>query len=158
KYFTEADRDEVKDLLKSNLGKNPNQALLKVVRYTSDTMDRHHPPKPAEGPKVNPAQQPVIHPNNQVDRPMREHGMNNSWVGWVCMIVAVLVVVWVIFAIIRAIIGMFSGGYGGYGGGPGYGGGYGYGGGGFFTGMLGGLFGSMAGMWIYNNMFGGHAT
>ena len=41
----------------------------------------------------------------------------------------------------------------------GYGGGYGYGGGGgFFTGMLGGMFGSMAGMWMYNNMFGGHAT
>jgi len=34
-------------------------------------------------------------------------------------------------------------------------GGSGYGGGGFFSSLLGGLFGAAAGMWLYNNLFGG---
>jgi uncharacterized protein len=69
--------------------------------------------------------------------------------GYVCIGLAVLLGIWLIFGLIRA----FSGGGGGGGGGPGGGGG---GGGGFMTGLLGGLFGAMAGMWLYNNLLGGH--
>ena len=50
---------------------------------------------------------------------------------------------------------MTGGGGGGYAGGPpGYVGGGG-GGGGFFSNFLGGMFGSMAGSWMYNSFFGG---
>jgi uncharacterized protein len=46
-------------------------------------------------------------------------------------------------------------GPGGYGG-PGYGPGYGRPGGGFFSGMLGGLGGALAGNWLYDQMSGRH--
>jgi uncharacterized protein len=71
--------------------------------------------------------------------------------GWICLGLCVLLGVWVMIALIRALTG---GGGGGYGGG-GMGGGYGGGGGGFMTSFLGGMFGAAAGMWMYNNMFGG---
>ena len=67
--------------------------------------------------------------------------------GWICIGVVVLVVIWVAIALFRALTGGGGGG-GGMGGGGG-------GGGGFMSSMFGGLFGAMAGMWIYNSMFGG---
>ena len=74
--------------------------------------------------------------------------------GWVCIGLVVLLGVWLMIGVIRALTGGGGGG-GGYGGG-GYGGGGG--GGGFMTGLLGGMFGAMAGMWLYNNMLGGHSS
>ncbi len=71
--------------------------------------------------------------------------------GWICLGLCVALGIWVVVALIRALTG--GGGGGGYGGG--YGGGMGGGGGGFFTSFLGGMFGAAAGMWMYNNMFGG---
>jgi hypothetical protein len=71
------------------------------------------------------------------DKPGRSVG------GWICIGLCVLLGVWLVIGLIRA----FSGGGGG-----GYGGG---GGGGFGSSLLGGLFGAMAGMWLYNSMFGG---
>ena len=68
--------------------------------------------------------------------------------GWICIGVVVLLVIWVAIALFRALSG-------GGGGGGGMGGGGGGGGGGFMSSMFGGLFGAMAGMWIYNSMFGG---
>jgi uncharacterized protein len=67
--------------------------------------------------------------------------------GWICLVLCILLGVWLVIGIIRAL----TGGGGGYGGG-----GYGGGGGGFGSSLLGGLFGAMAGMWLYNSMFGGH--
>jgi uncharacterized protein len=61
--------------------------------------------------------------------------------GWVCLGLFVLLGVWLVIGLIRA----FSGG-GGMGG---------MGGGGFGSSLLGGLFGAMAGMWLYNSFFGG---
>jgi uncharacterized protein len=155
KYFLTDNRDRVKEILKSNLGKNRDQALGDVVHYTLESMDKNVPAvapprQKVEQPVERPRPAPVQHPVEP--RPVREAGAPN-WVGWICLIVAVLVVIWVVFALIRALTSFGGGGYG-YGGYPGYG--YGYGGG-FFTGMLGGMFGAMAGMWIYNHMFGGHA-
>jgi len=66
---------------------------------------------------------------------------------YLCIGICVLLGGWLIMGLIRA----FSGGGGGGSGGPGGGGG----GGGFMSGMMGGLFGAMAGMWLYNNVFGG---
>jgi hypothetical protein len=68
--------------------------------------------------------------------------------GWICLGLCILLGVWLVIGLIRALTG---GGGGGYGGG-GYGGGGG--GGGFMSSLFGGLFGAMAGMWLYNNMFG----
>ncbi|HVL14788.1 MAG TPA: hypothetical protein VM529_19605, partial [Gemmata sp.] len=62
--------------------------------------------------------------------------------GWICIGLCVLLGVWLVIGLIRAFTG------GGGGGGPGGGGG------GFGSSLLGGLFGAMAGMWIYNSMFG----
>jgi uncharacterized membrane protein YgcG len=76
-----------------------------------------------------------------------------------------------VLIILRVIGGLFGrrtgAGYGapmggmprpGYGGGPGYAGGPGYGGGGggFFSGLLGGLGGALAGNWIYDQFSGRH--
>lgn len=62
--------------------------------------------------------------------------------GWICIGLCVLLGVWLIIGLIRAFTG--GGGAGGPGGG----------GGGFGSALLGGLFGTMAGMWLYNSMFG----
>jgi len=72
----------------------------------------------------------------------------SSIMGWVCIGLVVLLAIWLVVGVIRALSGGGGGG-GGYGGGGG--------GGGFMTGLLGGLFGAMAGMWLYNNVFGGHS-
>jgi TPM domain len=157
-YFTKANVDAlVEDLNEMIKEKKGRDAMLKkITSYTLETMDKH--PRKKAGGEPAPRQAPVVH---DAPAPVHVRGGDNhpNWLSailpWVCLIVGGLVVVWIIFAIIRALTGMGGGGYG-YGGG--YGGGMMGGGGGFFTGMLGGLFGSMAGMWIYNNMFGGHAS
>jgi len=59
--------------------------------------------------------------------------------GYICMGIVGLLGAWLVIGLIRA----FRGG----GGGPG--------GGGFMTSLFGGLFGAMAGMWLYSNLFGG---
>jgi len=76
-------------------------------------------------------------------------GEGRGIMGWVCIGLCVMAGIWLVMGLIRA----FTGGGGG-GGGMG-GGGYGGGGGGFGSSLLGGLFGSMAGMYMYNQFFGG---
>lgn len=70
--------------------------------------------------------------------------------GWICLGICVLLAIWLVVGIIRALTAPSYGG--GYGGG-GYGGGGGFG---FGTALLGGMFGAMAGMWLYNSMMGTH--
>jgi len=70
---------------------------------------------------------------------------------WVLIIGGGLLVMWLVVGLIRAL----TGGGGGGGNGNGNGGGGGGGGGGFGTSLLGGMFGAMAGMYLYNSMFGG---
>jgi hypothetical protein len=69
--------------------------------------------------------------------------------GCICIGLVAFVGIWLVFGIIRA----FSGGMGGGGMGGGMGGG-GMGGGGFFPSLLGGMFGGLAGGWIYDRFFG----
>ena len=73
-----------------------------------------------------------------------------SIMGWVCVLLLVGLGVWLVIGLIRAFTG--TGGYAG----GGYGGGYGYGGGGFFPSLMGGMFGAMAGMWLYDQFTGSH--
>lgn len=63
--------------------------------------------------------------------------------GWLCIGLVGLLGIWLIMGLIRA----FSGGGGGMGGGMG--------GGGFLTSLLGGMFGAAAGMYMYDQFFGG---
>src|SRR5262245_441626 len=67
---------------------------------------------------------------------------------WLCIGLCVLLGVWLVIGLIRAFSGGGGGGAGGTGGG----------GGGFGSSLLGGLFGAMAGMWLYNNLFGGSTS
>ena len=78
-----------------------------------------------------------------------------SIAGWVCIGLVVLLAIWLVIGVIRALTGSSGGGGGNGGGGGGYGGGGG-GGGGFGMGLMGGLFGAMAGMYLYNSMMGTH--
>jgi uncharacterized protein len=82
--------------------------------------------------------------------------------GSICLIAGVVLFFWVVLALIRAFTGSGQGpampraqGYDGpgYAGGPGFG--PSYGGGGFFSNFMSGMFGAVAGNWIYHNMFGG---
>ncbi|HEY1187028.1 MAG TPA: hypothetical protein VGE74_05190, partial [Gemmata sp.] len=65
--------------------------------------------------------------------------------GWICLGLCVILCIWVVVALIRALTAPA------YYGGPGY-----YGGGGFGTAFFGGMFGVMAGMWLYDSMWGTH--
>jgi len=67
-------------------------------------------------------------------------GMLSGIGGWLCIGVVALLGVWLVIGVIRAFTG--GGGAGGAGGG------------GFMTSLFGGLFGAMAGMWLYNNFMG----
>ncbi len=64
--------------------------------------------------------------------------------GWICMGLCLLLGIWLMVGLFRALSG---GGGGGSMGGPG--------GGGFMSSLFGGLFGAMAGMWLYNSFFSG---
>ena len=83
-----------------------------------------------------------------------EHKAANAGEGsgimkWVCIGIAVLAGIWLVTGLMRAFSGGGGGGPGGMGGG---------GGGGFGSSLLGGLFGAMAGMWLYNNLLGGNTS
>ena len=154
-YFTKANIDKMDENLKqiTKTGKR-DDALIEAANYVLESMNEHARAKGnAPQPKAQPAPVKQAEPK---PKPVANQDAAEipSWVGWACLIIGVLVVVWIVFAIIRSLTSM-GGGYGG----GGYGGGGGMGmGGGLLTGMLGGMFGAMAGMWLYNNMFGGHAS
>lgn len=63
--------------------------------------------------------------------------------GYICLGIVGLLGAWLVIGLIRAFRGGGGGGAGGLGGG------------GFMTSLFGGLFGAMAGMWLYSNLFGG---
>lgn len=95
---------------------------------------------------------------------------DNIW-GIICIGLVVILALWLVFGLIRGLMGGgrpldrapggYAGGPGpGYAQGPGYAPGPGYAqpqssGGGFFTNMLGGMFGAAAGMYIYDSFFRG---
>ncbi len=120
-----------------------DKALLNAVQYLRTNL-----PSANADVKKQTRQPTTRDDGKSAQGPDRSGG---GWLKWICIGVAVLAGIWVIFAIIRA----FSGGGTGTAG-PG-GGGFGGGGGGFMSSMLGGLFGAAAGMWVYDQFFGGRS-
>jgi hypothetical protein len=119
-------------------------ALLRATDYVVNDM---------KGTKVTVTKDgtPLKHTNTATEA--KKTGMGIG--GWICLGLVVLLAIWLVVGIIRALTSPAygGGGGGGYGGG---GGGFGGGGGGFGTALLGGMFGAMAGMYLYNSMMGTH--
>lgn len=81
--------------------------------------------------------------------------------GGFLFVIAIVIGAIVVISLISRLFRGSAGGYGpngmGPGPGPGYGGGYGGGGGGFMSSLAGGIFGAVAGNWMYDQFSGRHA-
>lgn len=141
--FRETDRRDLETLLIDHLKemrKNPDQAtkdkvLLSATAFVHERMAQH-------GRAV--AEQP-----QQRQAPAPHHAQAEQSVPWGTYLlvgIGVFLVIWLIMGVLR--------GLGGAGASPGMAGG----GGGFMSSLLGGMFGAAAGMWMYNNFFGGHSN
>lgn len=146
--FKPADRNRLRDTFVAGLksGKR-DDALVNGVQFIADTIQSNHrgAEERASARRTTTTTMPAANHND---------GGGFNWGGILCWGLLIVGGIWLVFGLIRA----FTGGMGGMGGGPGYGGYGGYGGGGFFSSLMGGLFGAAAGMWMYNNFFGGHGT
>ncbi len=160
--FSKTDRDHVKDAtIEGMKAKNYDGALKDTIsklevtytRIAAEHSKKHSttgvaPAIPANRSQVN---NPPAIPHRAPVQPMQA--------GWSPVIWILLMVVAGIF-VISMISRLFGGGrgYGGGGGGgygqPGYGGGGGGGGGGFMSNLAGGIFGAVAGNWLYNAFSG----
>jgi hypothetical protein len=144
---TQLTKELVADLKTGNATENYDPVLLHAVDYVRETMAQNH--RPAAGtvpPPEAPGQKPQPQPHQQPELP--------SWTSYLCVGLAVFAVFWLIMGVFRGRSASYSQpGMGG----PGMAGGPGMGGGGFFSSLLGGLFGAAGGMWLYNNFFGGNA-
>ncbi|MBO0699497.1 MAG: hypothetical protein J2P46_13965, partial [Zavarzinella sp.] len=156
KGFTESNRNEVRDIFvkpfrdaksKPEAEQTPirDKALLSAVEYLARTL-------PGESADVKQKTKPAPAPAATKHEQEGHRGGGMGIGGWICLGIALLLGIWLVFGLVRAFAG------GGYYGGGGYGPGYGYGGGGFFPSLMGGLFGAAAGMWMYDNFFGGHSS
>ncbi len=175
--FTPENAATLRKKIQAHMPEDPDEALRAAVSYVASVL-------PAE---TKASDSPFTVPTGKVQTTppptRRETGPTTNRTGslsfapllsCVCIGLFLLVAAWGVFGLIRAFTrprtpagpgydrppGQAGPGYGGPGyGGPGYGApGYGGGGGGFLSSMLGGLFGAGAGMWLYNNIFGGHAS
>lgn len=163
--FTQADQGAVRDALLAGFrDKQFDKGLQDAVLAVRTAAERHargtaSVPAPAIAPAA-----PLADPGHAL--PGADHGQaagngqpaNNGFLGefggmGIVGIVIAIAVVFIVVRVIGAIIGGLMGGGGGYGQ-PGYGG---MGGGGMFGSLLTGMFGAMAGHYIYDNFFGGHS-
>jgi uncharacterized protein len=149
--FTDADDEKVRMILASAFKDAKDETsdakkqevrsagLVKALEYiATDLRDS----RVADAPPAGGARDKHEHNGKvQTNAPPAGRGI----MGYVCLGLFVLAGAWLVIGLIR----MFTGGGGG--GTPGAGGG----GGGFMTSLFGGLFGAVAGMWMYNNLFGG---
>jgi uncharacterized membrane protein YgcG len=119
----------------------------------------------AKAPSAATAAPVPVHPNRPThNQPPPRGRAGGSWLGWLGIGLAIVLGIWLLSAVLRALSGKqpqpIGAGYGGpgpYGPGP-YGGYGGYGtGGGFFSNLMGGLFGAAAGSWLYDQFSGGHS-
>ena len=169
--FTTAERDDLVKQVIANLkayGKDKanqqakDHVLLAATEFVTQRMSEHHRQAAGQGGKV------VAGAQNPAPR---RQAQEIPWLKYILIGIGVLIVLWIIRGVLRGLSGamggggggqrMAGGGYGGGGGGGYGGGGYGGGGGGgggFMSGLLGGMFGAVAGNWMYNNMFGGHSS
>ena len=160
--FTEADQNRIKNAMIDGFrGKDFDGALQDTVSEigTAYTKVRASSLTPRTTDRLN--QAPAF-PRREM--PVRQ--VQSSWFPVIFIVGIVLVGIFVISLLSRLFGGgnrSYGGGPGsgqpgygqpGYGPGPGYGGG---GGGGFLQNMAGGLFGAVAGNWLYNS-FGGNSA
>jgi uncharacterized membrane protein YgcG len=139
--FRKEHRDLVVDIFSKNLRTAPDQALANAVKVIVDSF--------------NGASSAMIQPDGQRPPmgqrpPVAAHRESSSfgWVKW-------LIIIGVIFLIIRLISYFMSRrNTDASAATPGVPGQSGFGGGGFFASLMGGIFGAVAGNWIYDKMFG----
>ena len=135
-----------------------DEALLDGLRFVQARMEVFRAPAKPAAAAVPPVAAPV-RPATDLGSRAKEVAGGIDWL-WVIIIV---LAVWVVIALLRALFRPRVVAGPGYGGGSGPGPGYGYagggggggGGGGWGTAILGGMFGALAGNWIYNHMLGG---
>jgi hypothetical protein len=157
KSFGRDQRDEVQKRLVAKLREARNkpdaertklhdEGLAAAMTYVGD----HIPASYGTTPRTTGRNQQAQHNADGGDAPPRKAGWGIG--SWICLLISIGLGVWLVTALIRAFTGAMGGG--GYGGGMGGG----MGGGGFFPSLLGGLFGAAAGMWMYDQMFGGGSS
>lgn len=138
--FTDQDRQDLQDRMAELLRKDqPDEALTAGTKFVRDAMDRHLARKLDADPTA------AVFPGDGKKAPVGAAvpaDKATPWTTYLLIGLGVLAGLWLLSGLFRGLSSM--------GGGPGAGGG-----GGFMSGMLGGLFGAMAGMWLYNNVFGG---
>ena len=121
-----------------------DEAVLAGLVYAQTALKKEFP----FGSAVTPAHQPLSGRNDGLGAAREEQGLP-SWVWIVIAVVGCMLLMRILGGLLgrgaQAPTGSALGG-GAVGGG---------GGGGFMTSMFGGIFGAVAGNWIYNNMFGG---
>jgi uncharacterized protein len=155
--FTLADRDSLASLMLTDLrNKQYDGALLNGVNFVATTMLEHEPTNLRSGSSFT----TQALNSDPVSASYHEPERGHSW-GFLPLILGI-VVVWFIF---RLIGSLFRGGGStmpgpGYGGSPMMGGSpmVGGGGGGFFSSLLGGVFGAAAGNWLYDRFSGPRDT
>lgn len=134
--FRKEHRDKVIEILGKNLRKTPDEALATTVKYIADTFGSAN--SALIVPESRGSQMPVQ---------QRQSG-SYGWVKW-------LIIIGIIFLVIRLISYLMTRNSAANTGMPGQGGSpSGFGGGGFFSSLMGGIFGAVAGNWIYNQFFG----
>lgn len=134
--FTAMDREVLASTMLTKLrAKQNDAALLDGVHFISSTMHAH---AGATG-HAAPAQRSGVHPVT-----------TGSWSGWILPVVLGLLVAWVVFGLLRSLLNRGSAG--------GMGMPQGSGGGGFFSSLIGGMFGAAAGMWMYDQFLGSHGN
>jgi uncharacterized protein len=130
---------------------NRDLALYQAVGFVVDKL-KTAPPAAAES---NPA--PAAADNKPAAK-AADGGYNVG--GIICVALVAMLGLWLVFGLVRAFTRPHTPppgyGQGAYGQPGGYGpGGYGGGGGGFMSGLMGGLFGAVAGNYLYNSFLGG---
>jgi hypothetical protein len=169
--FTTADRDQLRNTLLSKFkSKEYDAGLMDSLGFISnrfDEMSKTHATTAKPGSSGYPPATGSRGSSGSTSG-SSSGGTGLGWFSW-------LLILGGAFIVLRLILGAFRraaysrgggpGGPGGYGpggpgyGGPGYGGGGpGPGGGGFFSSMLGGLFGGVAGNWLGNRWLGGGSS
>jgi uncharacterized protein len=130
RVFTLKDKDALVDMMLGHLRKKEfDDALLKGTRFVTATMKSNTLPGITSSDSW-----PAVGRGSLAE-------MKFGWVG------TALIALVAVMLISRLIGGLFAGGSPGMGGYPSSGGG-------FFSSLMGGLFGAAAGMWIYDHLFG----
>ncbi len=142
KAFPQSDHDRlVRQMLPLLSAKQYDQALLQAVDFVAAAL-RQNQAHRAMAP-------PAAHAPRDARRVVGGAGNADSPFRWLVIAVCVLGGLWLLMAIVRAFSGAAGAGMG-YPGGAG--------GGGFFSSLLGGLFGAAVGNWMYDSFFHGSGS